>query len=207
MLTSKVTKGRIPMKNNLLALSLGLVMIPAYALAKADAFQVDTSKSKATWVGAKLGGSHNGELKIKSGELMVEKGALTGGTVEMDMASLTNKDLSDAESNAKLVGHLKSDDFFSAEKHPTSSFKITKVENKGGKALVSGDLTIKGITKPVVPFPADVKVDKKGVIAKGQMNVDRTLYDIKYRSLKYFSEIGDKVIKDQFQVGFDISSK
>lgn len=191
------------MKNTLLA--LGLVLLPLSAFAKAEAFKVDTGASKATWEGTKLVGKHDGELKVKGGELSVEKGALTGGKIEIDMTSLTDKDLTDAGMNAKLVNHLKSDDFFSVEKNPTSTLKVTKVEKKDGKTMVTGDLTIKGITKPI-SFPADVNVDGKKVTAKGEMTVDRTMYDIKFRSLKFFSDIGDKVIHDQFKVGFDITA-
>jgi len=191
------------MKKTLLVLSLAI--LPTAAFAKAEAFKIDTSASKATWEGSKLVGSHNGEMKIKGGELTVEKGALTGGQVEVDMMSLNNKDISDAKSNADLVGHLKSDDFFSAEKHPVSTFKITKVEKKDGKTLLTGDLTIKGVSNPVT-FPVDIKSDKKSLTAKGEMTVNRTLYGIKFRALKYFPDIGDKVIKDNFKVGFDVSA-
>lgn len=191
------------MKNTLLALCLALA--PLAASAKPETYKVDSAASKATWEGSKLGGKHDGELKVKGGELSVEKGALTGGTVEIDMTSLTDKDISDPGMNTKLVNHLKSDDFFSVEKHPTSILKITKVERKGGKTMVTGDLTIKGITKPVT-FPADVKLDGKSLKAKGEMTVDRTQYDIKFRSLKFFSDIGDKVIHDNFKVGFDVTA-
>jgi polyisoprenoid-binding protein YceI len=71
--------------------------------------------------------------------------------------------------------------------------------------VVTGDLTIKGITKPIT-FPVDIKTEKNGVKAKGEMTVDRTHYDIKFRSLKYFSNIGDKVINDNFKVGFDVAA-
>lgn len=191
------------MKNTLLALCLALA--PAAATAKPETYKVDATASKATWEGSKLGGKHDGELKVKGGELNVEKGALVGGIVEVDMTSLTDKDISDPGMNSKLVNHLKSDDFFAVDKHPASSLKITKVEKKNGKTMVTGDLTIKGITKPVT-FPADVKLDKKGLIAKGEMTVDRTQYDIKFRSLRFFSDIGDKVIHDNFKVGFDLSA-
>lgn len=191
------------MKNALLALCLAL--LPVAASAKPETYKVDATASKATWEGSKLVGKHDGELKVKSGELTVDKGALTGGNVEIDMISLTNKDITDAGMNAKLVGHLKSDDFFSVEKHPVSSLKITKVEKKAGKTMITGDLTIKGITNPVT-FPAEVKVEKNSVKAKGEMKVDRTIYDIKFRSVKFFSDIGDKVIHDEFKVGFDISA-
>jgi len=191
------------MKNALLALCLA--SLPIAASAKPENYKIDTSSSKATWEGSKLVGKHDGELKVKGGELLVEKGAIVGGNVDIDMDSLTNKDLTDPDSNSKLVTHLKSPDFFSVKDHPVSSLKITKVEKKDGKTMVTGDLTIKGISKPVT-FPVDVKSDKKGVKAKGEMTVDRTLYDIKFRSLKFFSDIGDKVINDTFKVGFDVAA-
>ena len=51
----------------------------------------------------------------------------------------------------KFDAHLRSADFFEAEKYPVSTFKSTKVEAAGeSKLKVTGDLTIKGITKPVV---------------------------------------------------------
>jgi len=56
--------------------------------------------------------------------------------------------------------HLRSADFFEAEKFPGATFKSTKVESAGeGKLSVTGDLTIKGITKPVV---LDVTLNKVG---------------------------------------------
>lgn len=194
---------------NKLALAIALALLPLSATAakkaaKAETFQVDTKTSMATWEGRKLGGAHQGELRFKGGSLKVENGALASGEVMIDMTTLKNNDQT-GEFNTKLVNHLKSDDFFSVEKNPTSTLKITKVEMQGDKAQVSGDLTIKGITKPV-SFPAEVKIDGKTLTAKGTMNVDRTMFDIKFRSLKYFADIGDKVIKDEFSVGFDIKA-
>lgn len=198
------------MKRILLALALASAPLLANAATEKKAagpetFKVDTSASIAKWEGKKIGGGHHGELKVKGGELTVAKGALTGGQVEIDMSSIKDVDLTDAEYNTKLVNHLKSDDFFSVEKHPVSTFKITKVENKGGKNMVTGDLTIKGITHPNT-FPADVKLDKGQLKAKGTMTVDRTLYDIRFRSAKFFENLGDKVIRDQFTVSFDLAA-
>jgi polyisoprenoid-binding protein YceI len=168
--------------------------------AHAEVLKVDTGSSKAEWEGRKLVGAHHGELKFKSGEFKVEKGQLTGGAVEIDMTSLNDIDLTDQEMNTKLINHLKSDDFFSIAKHPISSLKVTKVaKGKDGKFSVTGDLTIKGITHPVT-FPADIEVGKDGLKATGEMTVDRTAYDIKFRSKKFFADIGDKVIYDEFKV-------
>ncbi|MEI2456686.1 YceI family protein [Lysobacter firmicutimachus] len=56
--------------------------------------------------------------------------------------------------------HLKSADFFDAEKYPTITFKSTKVEAAGEKKLkVTGELTVHGVTKPAV---LDVTINKIG---------------------------------------------
>jgi polyisoprenoid-binding protein YceI len=184
-------------------LLLSVLALTLPAMAHAETFKVDAKTSKVTWEGRKLGGSHHGTLQVKSGSLIATKGMLSGGEILIDMTTLKDEDLEDKEMNGKLVNHLKSEDFFSIEKNPTSTLKITKVEMTGGKAQISGDLTIKGITKPI-SFPAEVSVDQKHLTAKGSFEVDRTMYDIKFRSLKFFSNIGDKVIKDQFKIGFDL---
>lgn len=192
------------MKNILLVTLLALAPFAAHA--KKEAFKVNTDESKVNWEGRKLTGKHNGHLKIKSGKLEMEKGAVAGGEFEIDMTSLVVEDLTDAESNGKLTGHLKSDDFFSVEKNPVAKFKITKVENAiGGGKNVTGDLTIKGITHPVT-FPVETKTEGKKVTASGKMEIDRTKWDIKYRSGKFFPSIGDKVIKDEFGVSVNLTA-
>ena len=68
----------------------------------------------------------------------------------MDMTSIVNLDLeAGSKYNTKLVNHLKSEDFFSVEKFPTATFKVTKSEAKAEKSLITGDLTIKGITHEI----------------------------------------------------------
>ena len=82
--------------------------------------KVDSSKSTVKWTGKKVAGEHTGTIAVKEGNLNVEKGKITGGKIVIDMQSITNTDLTDAGWNAKLIGHLKSDDFFSVATFPTS---------------------------------------------------------------------------------------
>ena len=122
----------------------------------------------------------------------------------MDMTSIVNEDISNESMNERLVGHLKSDDFFSVEKHPVSTLVIKEVKHKAGNThLFTGDLIIKGITHPVT-FDAEVVIDGDKLRAKGKMEVDRTLYDIKFRSGKFFSDLGDNLIYDTFTLDFDV---
>ncbi|MBK0402055.1 YceI family protein [Adhaeribacter sp. BT258] len=177
---------------------------------KADkTLKVNTASSKIVWNGKKVAGEHSGNINIANGNLLVAKNKLVGGTFDIDMNSITVTDITDPEYNGKLVGHLKNDDFFATDKFPKASFKITSLAPiKGAKAgqnnyNVTGDLTIKGITKPVT-FPADIKVEGNKAIAKGVATVDRSKYDVKYASKSFFDSIGDKAIDDNFTLNFNV---
>ena len=113
---------------------------------------VSVAESNIVWNGYKVTGSHTGTIKLKSGALEFEGDKLTGGNFEIDMTSIVCTDL-EGEWNEKLVGHLKSDDFFSVEKNPTASFVITQVVSRGkpGEYKIVGDLTIKGNKQQIQP--------------------------------------------------------
>jgi len=166
-------------------------------------YTVDASKSTITWVGKKVTGSHNGTIALKSGTLNVNGKSVTGGGFIIDMTSIK-----DADGSAKLEGHLKADDFFGADKFPTSNFVITKVAGSGANVTVTGNLTIKGITKPLT-FPATVAVNADGTITAtaAKIVVDRTKYDIKYGSKSFFESIGDKAIYDEFELAVKLVAK
>jgi len=173
-------------------------------------YKVDPAKSNVAWDGKKVTGEHNGTIKVSNGAVQVDKNKVIGGTIEMDMNSIVNLDIKDQEYNQKLIGHLKSEDFFSVEKHPRATFKITNVTPiKGAKTgepnyNVGGNLTIKGITNPIT-FPAQITVNGNSVAAKSEaVTLDRTKWDIRYGSKSFFANIGDKAIMDDFTVRFNI---
>ncbi len=176
----------------------------------AKELSIDPAQSTIKWTGKKVTGQHHGVINLKSGSVDVDKNALKGGQFEVDMTSIKNEDITDAENNAKLTGHLKSDDFFGVNKFSTATFKITSVKPlKGQKDAtheITGDLTIKGVTHPVT-FPAvvDIKGDKAS--AKGKVTIDRTKYGIKYGSGQFFENLGDKMINDTFELDLDLKSK
>ena len=112
---------------------------------------VDTSASTVKWLGQKVTGKHHGEVDITSGSLIVsEEGALTGGNFEIDLNSIDVQDI-DGEMRDKLMGHLRSEDFFHVENHPTATFEITEVAEgaTANNLVVSGNLTIRGVTKNI----------------------------------------------------------
>ena len=169
---------------------------------KSTTLVVDPAASSLTWTAKKFGGGHNGTVNISKGALTVDGNKLTGGSFEMDMTSIKDLDITKEDSNQKLTGHLKSEDFFSVEKHPKSTFVISKVtpiaKAKAGEPnySVTGNLTIKGITNPVT-FPATVKVNGANAEAVAKIDIDRTKYDIKYRS-GLLGTAADKIIDDIF---------
>ena len=190
------------MKRSILTLTLALFTIGATQATEPveiEKKEVKTKESTIAWKAYKVTGSHNGTLKLKSGALMFDNDKLTGGEFTVDMTSLAVTDL-EGESRQKLEGHLKSDDFFSVASNPTSTLVFTKVKSTGKNSYeVAGNLTVKGITKPVT---FDVSV--YGSKATATMKVDRTQFEVKYGSGSFFDDLGDKTIYDEFDLVVDL---
>lgn len=160
----------------------------------AQSFTVDTKKSTLKWTGKKVAGEHYGYISLKSGSFEIKNNKIVKGTFEIDMNSITNTDIESEEYKAKLVGHLKSDDFFGVEKHPTAKLEISESSSfKDNKAKVSGKLTIKDITHPV-----DFVAEKSAKGYSATIIVDRSKYDVKYGSGSFFDNLGDNMIYDDF---------
>lgn len=185
-----------------LALGVAIFMVLAFTNpAKVETYKVDTQASSIDWIGRKITGQHTGKIKISSGDLLVNGNAIKGGSFVMDMNSMN----SDSQ---KLTGHLKTDDFFSVEKNPTSKFVITKVTGAGKDRIsVTGDLTIKGITQSI-SFPATVKKEGNAIVAVAKnVMIDRSKFDIRFGSKSFFNDIGDKAIDDNFELGINLVAK
>jgi len=185
----------------LAAIVIALTAVAVDGNGEKKAFKVDTKASKVYWTGKKVSGEHTGYLSVGSGTVFVKGDKVVSADINMNMNSIEVTDL-EGEWKDKLVGHLKSDDFFSVEKHPNATFKITSV--KSGKVV--GDLSIKGITHEI-SFPAEVSVSGSKVTASGTASIDRTKWDIKYGSGQFFSDLGDKMISDEFEIKFELTAK
>lgn len=156
--------------------------------------KVNTERSTINWLGKKIGGQHEGTIDLKSGSLEMKKGMIASGSFVIDMNSIANTDLTDEGYNQKLVGHLKSDDFFGVAKYPTATLNITRATAfSNGKATVSADLMIKGKTGTVT-----FDIMQKGNSYTAQIEVDRSKYDVRYGSTSFFDSLGDKAIDDIF---------
>ena len=126
-----------------LALALALATPAA-----ASTWEVDTSHSMAGFVAKHLVFTKvHGRFNTWSGTVTLDDKDITKShaEVKIDAKSINTE-------NEKRDTHLKSADFFDADKYPTITFKSTKVEKGAGEGTlkVTGDLTIKDVTKPIV---------------------------------------------------------
>lgn len=172
---------------------------------------INTQESNVKWIGKKVTGKHNGSIKISKGEIYLDGDKISGGNFEIDMNTISIEDLQ-GEDNMKLLNHLRSDDFFSVEKNPSSKFEITEITTFSNtdkpefNHTIKGNLTIKGITKSIT-FPAFVKVESGTVTSKADFDIDRTQWDIRYGSGKFFENLGNKMINDNFNIQFNVNAK
>ncbi len=190
-----------------------LAFVPAVALAAPAQKMIDTTASTINWTGGKefLSDKHSGTVALSNGFLTVDGDKITGGEFTVDMDSIKNTDLSDAAMNAKLVGHLKSADFFDVANHKEAKFVITKVTAKTAtEQTFEGNATIRGKTA-AVKIPVTVKKDGAVMMASGKLELDRTKFDVKYNSKSFVPDLvksaKDKVIKNNIDLAFSIKTK
>jgi len=176
-----------------------------------NTLKVNTKKSSIYWTGNQVTGEHTGTLMLKGGEVTVKDGVPTAATLDIDMKTIVVTDIEDPGTNAKLTGHLNSEDFFSTAKHPVGKFEAlecTPIEGATGEEpnyTVKGKLTLKGKTD-MVSFPAFISVSGDKLVANGKITFDRTKWDIRYGSGSFFDGLGDKMIYDDVDLNFVLSA-
>ncbi len=172
-------------------------------------FSANTKTSNVHWLGKKTTGQHDGNVGLKSGSILFNGNTPVTGEFVLDMKSITCNDIKNAEDNQGLVDHLKGKDFFDVDGSPESVLKITRFES-GAEAntyIVTANLTIKGITNAIT-FPATVTVEKKKAKATASITIDRTKWNISYKSKSILGGLADKFIYDdiQFTVSLDLAA-
>lgn len=171
-------------------------------------YNVNVAESTVTWKGdKKVGDAHNGDLKLEKGLFNVENGVLKTGMFVIDMKSINCLDLEAGKGKEKLEGHLKNADFFNVEEFPTAKFEVASSEIKDGKLQVTGNLTIKDVTKSIT-IPATLTENGNDVTFKSDVfNVDRTDFGVQYASGKFFDSLKDKAINDLIAFSFEIKAR
>lgn len=174
----------------------------------------DITKSSIIWKGYKLFGNHTGDIMLKNGELVFDNGELTGGSFVADMNSIRATELmkdddeeeeeeeEGEDDKSDLANHLKDGDFFNAKTYPTAKFTITNVTKQENGYTIKGNMTIKNKTNEI-EFPAQIQSDHFNATVK----IDRTKFGIKYGSGSFFDNLGDNVIKDEFDLEISLRIK
>ncbi len=170
---------------------------------KSGDYDLDVSASSMLWIGTKVTGEHTGTIEVESGSMRVEDGIITEGSIVIDMTSIDCCEEPEGPVPT-LVEHLNSEDFFSTEEFPAAEFVISKLETGEVNEGLDGTLTIKGIENEI-EFPVTFEEVDDGYHLTGTATLDRSLWDIRYGSSSFFSDLGDSVIHDDFTLEFDVT--
>lgn len=165
---------------------------------------LNTSESVITWAGRKIGISeHNGTIELSEGTVLMEEGRVVGGSFEINMDTIENTDLS-GNSAQNLVDHLKSEDFFEVDAYPTAQFVITDVDyTTETEVQLSGNFTMKGETNNIT-FPATITETNSTYEARAEFSIDRSKWNVRYGSDKFFDNLGDQAIDNMMSIGLEL---
>lgn len=166
-------------------------------------YALNTEESQLMWEGnmLKVGGvslyGHNGTVEFAKGEIQLNNGNVVGGTLVVNMKTITPTDDNYGEDNTKedLIGHLSSDDFFAISEHPTATYRITG----GDSEVVKGQLTIRGNTNDEVLNDISMSEDENQIVFKGTMTIDRQKYNVAFEM-----PAEDKVLSDDLDFEFKV---
>ena len=188
-------------------LGLALVLISFSTIAQNE-YKTNVDDSAINWKGFKPTGEHYGTIKLTNGFFSAGNNTISGGNFTIDMNSIVDLDMdATSEWNTKLVNHLKSEDFFDSKKFPTATFKIIKATPQGDKTLVQGNLTIKDKTNSV-EFLATVSFTGDKLTFKSDtFKIDRSKWDVKYKSKSFFSSLGDQFIYDDMEMTINVTAE
>ena len=172
-------------------------------------YKVDVDRSVLKWIGYYVFSfsEHNGTINVSGGEITLDDQQIISGYFDIDMKTIKDLDMSADDGAKDLENHLMSDDFFSVNNFPTARFEITKTEKikdavaGGANYDVTGDLTLKGL-KNSLTFPALINFNENGIEAKAKFKFDRTRWNVRYNSGKFFFDVGDGAISDA--IGMEI---
>ena len=176
-----------------------------------DTLYTDLQNSQIEWIGRKMTGEHSGTLDLLEGWVTMNDSIMIGGKFIFDLKSIKNNDIESPEWRLKLEDHLKTEDFFHVDSFPQAILKIkgknslSVKNNLDSLHLVYADLTIRGITHEI-SLSYQLDKSESNFIAIGSVDIDRTLYNIKYKSGAYFFDLGDKIIYDDFTIKFKVQT-
>jgi polyisoprenoid-binding protein YceI len=167
-------------------------------------FQIHASSSVVNWTGKKILGLHTGTIQIQSGYLVFEGDTLINAALSINMLSIQITDMEDPVARQEFASHLKHADFFDVENFPIANWELETARLlERNNYLLQGRLTIKNHSHPV-EFIAKVERLSDMLHSMGEMEVDRTLYNIRYGSGRFFENLGNTLIHDKFVLQFKL---
>jgi polyisoprenoid-binding protein YceI len=174
---------------------------------KSRTFIADIQQSKIIWTGKKIKGEHTGTINLLSGKIETEEDKIVSGNFEIDTTSIKITDIKDVETNQQFAGHLASDDFFSIDKYPKATFALLNAnETEKGNLKIDGNLNIKGVIQSQ-SIEAAVIIEENIFKIKAQAIVDRTKFNMRFRSGNFFQNLGDNLIHNDFALDLFIILK
>ena len=191
--------------------ALAVAIAPALAFGQAATWNIDSSHTRAGFSVKHLVISDvKGEFGKTAGKVQIDDADLSRSSVEVtiEVGSVDTRD-------EKRDNHLKSADFFDAAKFPTITFKSTKVTaGKEGAITVAGNLTMRGVTKPVTLEGSITKAitDPWGLSRRGASftgKLDRKEWGVSWSKVTDVGAVvGDEVKLDiQAEVVKDVPKK
>jgi len=174
-------------------------------------YTVDIEQSIIEWTGRNPNSTHYGTLRLLRGDITVQQGKLNG-SFEIDMHSLKNLNLEGSEWQPVLISHLKSDDFFFAEKFPTARFTIDSVRRiseslSAPNFEVEGTLELRGERNDMKFLATMNNLPDGAITAEAHFDFDRTLWKIIYGSSSYFEHLGMHLVFDPISIRLRIVAR
>jgi len=177
--------------------------VEAVATVEAVTYKIDNTSSNIAWVGSKPTEDHTGNLSLSNGMVTVNGETLESGEFTINMNSIDVTDLK-GKGAEKLKGHLSGVDFFDTEKYPTAKFVVTGMKTMDSKNMLSGNLTMKDITKNVT-FPVTYTYSgDKMMLNSEEFTINRTDWGIQYGSQAFSDKILDKAISDDIKLTINL---
>ena len=167
------------------------------------AYSVVQDLSSFTWEGKEASGNtHTGNIDLYKGSLKVMNSSFSSAFIGINMNSINCTDL-EGSAKERLEGHLKSEDFFATDSHQIATLNVNAIKTANNVSKASGILTIKGISQPIT-FPTTVFLDGDNIVIDGTLRFDRSNFDVRFRSDKWYSDLGDKLIYNDIDLTYHI---
>lgn len=182
------------------------------AAAEGGVYTIDSETSTVTWRAQKPLLSNyedTGMIPVSDGQITVADQSITDGSITFNVGEITATETSNTSAGVgRLTNHLRSDDFLDVEMYPTASFTITDTAPVATTTTetdyqLTGDLTIKGQTNEIT-FPAEVGMSDDNLVVRGETEIDRSEWEIRYGSDSFFDNLGDDVIADDVEITIDL---